>query len=65
MLIGAGMPSVLAEVSFVTHRAEAELLKTDDYRDRITEALFEAIAKYQRSLKSAQTVAMQESSGGQ
>ena len=65
VLIGAGMPSVLAEVSFVTHRAEAELLKTDDYRDRITEALFEAIAKYQRSLKSAQTVAMQESSGGQ
>ena len=65
VLIGAGMPSVLAEISFVTHRAEAELLKTDDYRNRITEALFDAIVKYQRSLKSVRTVAMQESSGGQ
>ena len=65
VLIGAGMPSVLAEISFVTHRAEAELLKTDDYRNRITEALFDAIVKYQRSLKSVQTVAMQESSGEQ
>ena len=65
VLIGAGMPSVLAEISFITHRAEAELLKTDDYRNRITEALFDAIVKYQRSLKSVPTtVAMQESSGG-
>ena len=65
VLIGAVMPSVLAEISFVTHRAEAELLKTDDYRNRITEALFDAIVKYQRSLKSVRTGAMQEGSGGQ
>ena len=65
VLIGAVMPSVLAEISFITHRTEGELLKTGDYRDRITEALFDAIVKYQRSLKSVRTVAMQESSGGQ
>ena len=65
VLIGAGMPSVLAEISFLTHRVEAELLKTDDYRNRITEALFDAIVKYQRSLKSVRIVARQESSGGQ
>ena len=65
VLIGAVMPSVLAEISFITHRTEGELLKTGDYRNRITEALFDAIVKYQRSLKSVRTVAMQESSGGQ
>ena len=65
VLIGAVMPSVLAEISFITHRAEGELLKTGDYRNRIAEALFDAIVKYQRSLKSVRTVAMQESSGGQ
>ena len=59
VLIGATMPSVLAEISFITHRQEGALLKTDTYRQAIAEALSAGIAKYQRSLKSAQTVADQ------
>ena len=53
VLIGAAMPSVLAEISFVTNPQEAKLLKGNAYRQRIAEALFNAIRKYQASLKNA------------
>jgi N-acetylmuramoyl-L-alanine amidase len=56
VLIGAGMPSVLAEVSFLTHRQDAQLLKTANYRQRIAEALQSAVIRYRQSLKG-QTVA--------
>ena len=59
VLIGAVMPSVLAEVSFVTNPQEARLLKGNVYRQRIAEALFDAIRKYQTSLKGATSVASQ------
>jgi N-acetylmuramoyl-L-alanine amidase len=59
VLIGAGMPSVLAEVSFVTNQQDARLLKGDAYRQRIAEALFDGIQRYQRSLKSQGVVATQ------
>jgi N-acetylmuramoyl-L-alanine amidase len=57
VLIGAAMPSVLAEVSFVTNEPEAKLLKGSAYRQKIAEALFAAVRKYQTSLKSVGTVA--------
>jgi N-acetylmuramoyl-L-alanine amidase len=59
VLIGAAMPSVLAEISFVTNPGEAKLLKGTVYRQRIAEALFNAIRKYQASLKNVSTVALQ------
>ena len=52
VLIGAGMPSVLAEISFVTHQQEGRLLKTGAYRQKIAEALFDGLREYQRSLKN-------------
>ena len=57
VLIGAAMPSVLAEISFVTNAQEAKLLKTGAYRQRIAEALYSAIRKYQTSLKGVLTSA--------
>jgi N-acetylmuramoyl-L-alanine amidase len=51
VLIGAQMPSVLAEVSFLTNKAEANLLKQSAYRQRIAQALADAIVKYQGMLK--------------
>jgi N-acetylmuramoyl-L-alanine amidase len=60
VLIGAGMPSVLAEISFVTHKQEGQLLKTPAYRQQIADALFEAISKYQKSLKSRNTIASRQ-----
>ena len=59
VLIGAAMPSVLAEISFVTNTQEAKLLKSPAYRQRIADALFAAIRKYQTSLRSVATVAHQ------
>ncbi len=57
VLIGAGMPSVLAEMSFLTNRQEAQLLKTAGYKQRIAEALHEAVMRYRRSLKRQSTIA--------
>jgi N-acetylmuramoyl-L-alanine amidase len=57
VLIGAQMPSVLAELSFVTNKAEAALLKKDAYRQRIAQALADAVLKYQTSLKKVITSA--------
>ena len=57
VLIGAGMPSVLAEISFLTNRQEAQLLKTGAYKDRIAEALHDAVIKYRRALKRQSTIA--------
>ena len=57
VLIGATMPSVLAEISFVTNPQDARLLKGSAYRQRIAEALFSGITRYQASLKNVATVA--------
>lgn len=53
VLIGASMPSVLAEISFITNSQEGRLLKTGGYRQKIAEALFDAIRGYQKSLKGS------------
>jgi N-acetylmuramoyl-L-alanine amidase len=53
VLIGASMPSVLAEISFVTNRQEAQLLATGKYRDAIASALAKAILKYRTTLKGS------------
>ena len=51
VLIGAAMPSVLAEISFVTNKPEGQLLKSSTYRQQIAEALLDAVVRYQQSLK--------------
>lgn len=53
VLIGAQMPSVLAEISFITNKSEATLLKRDNYKQRIAQSLADAVLKYQASLKKS------------
>ncbi len=60
VLIGASMPSVLAEISFITNPQEAKLLKSAGFRQRIAQALFDGIRRYQGSLKRAPTLAQQQ-----
>ncbi len=55
VLIGAQMPSVLSEISFLSNRNEASLLKQSTYRQHIAQALCDAIVKYQGSLKKITT----------
>jgi N-acetylmuramoyl-L-alanine amidase len=59
VLVGAQMPSVLAEISFLTNENEAGLLATEKYRQQIAEALLAGITKYQQALKKAPAVATQ------
>ena len=57
VLIGAAMPSVLAEVSFLTNAQEARLLRGPAYRQSIADALFSAVQRYQSSLSTGDEVA--------
>jgi len=57
VLIGAVMPSVLAEISFVTNKQEGALLKTNAYRQQIAQSLYDAIVDYQQGLKRMNAVA--------
>ena len=52
VLIGATMPSALAEISFLTNPDEAGLLRSQSYRQQLAEALFAGIMRYQQTLKS-------------
>ena len=54
VLIGAHMPSVLAEISFLSNPEEARLLKQDAYREQIAQALFDAVQDYRDTLKNVQ-----------
>ncbi|MBN1591980.1 MAG: N-acetylmuramoyl-L-alanine amidase [Candidatus Coatesbacteria bacterium] len=45
VLIGASMPAVLIEVGYPTNPAEEQLLKRDDYLDRIAESIYRGIVK--------------------
>jgi N-acetylmuramoyl-L-alanine amidase len=50
VLIGANMPSILAEISFVTNPRDERLLKRPEYRQKIAEALYRGIQHYTRNL---------------
>jgi len=51
VLLGANMPSVLVEVSFLSNREEARLLSTSTYRQSIAESIYRGIGSYSSSLK--------------
>jgi N-acetylmuramoyl-L-alanine amidase len=59
VLVGAQMPSILTEISFLTNLQDAGLLATEKYRQQIAEALLAGITRYQQSLKKAPAVATQ------
>jgi N-acetylmuramoyl-L-alanine amidase len=50
VLIGAGMPSVLAEIGFVSNPRDEALLKRPEQRQRIAEALFRGVSGYASTL---------------
>jgi N-acetylmuramoyl-L-alanine amidase len=50
VLIGANMPSILAEISFVSNPDDERKLQTPEYRQRIAESLYRGIAKYVNGL---------------
>src|SRR5207245_9542193 len=50
VLIGANMPSILAEISFVSNPGDEKRLQTPDYRQRIAESLYRGISRYVNGL---------------
>jgi N-acetylmuramoyl-L-alanine amidase len=53
VLIGANMPSILAEISFVTNPKDAEQLRDPEYRERVAESLYKGVARYEGGLSGA------------
>jgi N-acetylmuramoyl-L-alanine amidase len=50
VLIGANMPSILAEVSFLTNPRDEKLLRRPEYRQKIAEALCHGVLRYSEAL---------------
>ena len=57
VLIGANMPSVLAEIGFLSNSREETLLKKPDYRQKLAESLYRGISKYAEGLSHFQIAA--------
>ena len=65
VLIGANMPSILAEISFVSNPGDERKLKTPEYRQRIAESLYRGIAKYVSGLSGVKVASRIDKSSGQ
>jgi len=55
VLIGANMPSILAEIAFVSNPQEERLLRTPEHRDRIARSLLDGVRAYLDSLGRPRT----------
>ncbi len=54
VLIGAQMPSVLAEIAFLSNPKDESLLRRPDYRQKIAEALYRGVSQYADALSHLQ-----------
>jgi N-acetylmuramoyl-L-alanine amidase len=63
VLIGANMPSILAEISFVSNPDDAKKLKTNEYRQRIADSLYKGVFKYVNSLSGVKVASKNNSIG--
>jgi N-acetylmuramoyl-L-alanine amidase len=52
VLIGADMPSILTEISFLSNSTDEQLLKRPEHRQHIAEGVFAGVAAYLESLNS-------------
>jgi len=50
VLIGAQMPSILAEISFITNPDDARQLREEAYKQRIAESLASGVERYLQGL---------------
>jgi len=65
VLIGANMPSILAEISFVSNPGDERKLLTPEYRQRIATSLYEGISKYVGGLSGVKVASKIDKSEGQ
>ncbi|MBZ5596748.1 MAG: N-acetylmuramoyl-L-alanine amidase [Acidobacteriia bacterium] len=65
VLIGANMPSILAEISFVSNPGDERRLKTPEYRQKIAESLYRGISKYVSGLSGVKVASKIDKGEGQ
>jgi N-acetylmuramoyl-L-alanine amidase len=65
VLIGANMPSILAEISFVSNPGDEHRLRTPEYRQRIAESLYHGISKYVNGLSGVKVASKMDKGAGQ
>ncbi len=65
VLIGANMPSILAEISFVSNPVDEKKLETPEYRQKVAESLYKGIAKYAEGLSGVKVAAKFNKEAGQ
>jgi N-acetylmuramoyl-L-alanine amidase len=53
VLVGARMPAVLVEASFITNQVEAKALESDRYRGLLAEGIADGIVRYLRAEQEA------------
>ncbi|HLM81527.1 MAG TPA: N-acetylmuramoyl-L-alanine amidase [Terriglobales bacterium] len=63
VLIGANMPSILAEISFVSNPADERKLETSEHRQRIAESLYRGVAKYANGLSGVKVASKFDKQG--
>lgn len=54
VLIGASMPSILAEIGFLTNAHDENLMKKPEYRQKIAQAIYKGLAQYAATLSHFQ-----------
>jgi N-acetylmuramoyl-L-alanine amidase len=62
VLIGADMPSILTEISFLSNPADEKLLKQPEQRQKVAEGLYQGMVSYLQSMNSV-TVNMPPKTG--
>jgi len=60
VLIGASMPSVLAEIGFLTNSGDETMLRKSEHRQKIAEALYKGVANYADTLSHFQVAQKHE-----
>lgn len=65
VLIGANMPSILAEISFVSNPTDEHRLQSSEYRQKIAESLYRGIAKYVDGLSGVKMASKLDKAAGQ
>ena len=65
VLIGANMPSILAEISFLSNPGDEHRLETADYRQKIAESLYRGVAKYVGGLSGVKVASKIDKGEGQ
>ena len=65
VLIGANMPSILAEISFVSNPTDERKMETSEHRQRIAESLYRGVSKYVNGLSGVKVASKIDKHEGQ